>query len=73
MAYLELNNKKLLRLINEEVVESETSDFLEGLIRIVTKALKVWDMSYIDDEVLRRLRKALDKAMGCYVEDDGYC
>jgi len=73
MAYLELNNKKLLQIIKEEVEESETSDFLEGLMKIVTKALKVWDISYIDDVVLQRLHIALEKAMGCYVEDDGYC
>ena len=63
MAYHELNEKQILKLLKEELEESSNPMIMTNVIKVVNKELEHWEIDY---NVLKKLQKIVAKKLAEY-------
>lgn len=63
MAYHELNEKQILKLLKEELEDSSNPMIMTNVVRIVNKELEQWEIDY---NVLKKLQKIVAKKLAEY-------
>lgn len=60
MAYTNITQKELVRLLKEELQEAENDSLVKELLKICSKEIKLWDGNIGEGNELRALYKTLN-------------
>jgi hypothetical protein len=69
MAYIDLSQKQLKKLIKEELDESQNYEFPDFMLTIATDTIKRWETT-LDYNKLKKLKKAVDQLMKDFDGDE---